>query len=69
MKLTDLKNKRKIIFSSIAMVIFAILFFITYVTIRFMENTIETTLTSDGSAKIQPIRFDFEKLKEIGIIK
>lgn len=57
------------VFFLIAVAISVILIYIVINFVGFMENTIETTSDLGTGGKSSLIRFNFDKLREIGIIK
>jgi hypothetical protein len=69
MNLNFLKNKRIMAFLAIAIVISVTLIYAIIDSIEFMENTITTTSELGVGNKGPAVRFNFDKLKEIGIIR
>mgnify|MGYP001593440698 FL=1 len=64
----DFKNKRIKIFSATAIAVLVILAITAFYAISFMKESITSTLDSNLKKQAPVIRFDFEKLKNIGII-
>ena len=62
------KNKRIMIFVAVAIVITIILCVVIFSAIDFMGGAITSTSGSSVTSVV-PIRFNFDKLKQIGIIK
>ena len=66
--MNKLKNKSSILFAVFAAIIAVVLFLATFYSLLSMKSTMEISSGFGGSKK-PPIKFEFEKLKEMGIIK
>ena len=64
----DFKDKKNLLFSVIAILLTLALIFIIINSFAFLKEAIDVSLDNEDEG-VSAQRFEFEKLKEIGIIK
>ncbi|MEK7612142.1 MAG: hypothetical protein AAB407_02265 [Patescibacteria group bacterium] len=59
------KRKKDLIFIGTAVFIAGILFFYSFLTIRFLGIQVKSAVSTSGSGSALPVRFDFDTLNRI----